>query len=437
MAKKLISRHQNGGNVMGYNYVGKVDKKDIPNYQKDISRYGTIPEVVIRPQKYSSSFDKDGFENFVNAATLGGLNNLSPTQWIRRGYDAVTGNLTANNWFNGNNGIVSNKYAQSHPILSAAANMVGDVASLVAAKGATNVFNTLELGKNLNPFDNEYSRRIVYYNRKPWGYDNPLQTVKYITKDYITGKQRDIDETHWEKNFVRRYPTIGKARADAWRMYNRFPQKYNTFIKNVDGTYTAQKDIDAIKMLIDNPEFHKALQQSKLLGKPFNYVARDFVNGAGGDVNSQVKYIDQIMPSSNKSGTITRGIVQNSDVWDLNPFRSEDIIDGIKNLGPVGKLLGNTNVVKNAANKIANFEVGQVFGSKPFKVVNTIPFTVKTTLHQNENGIGFYKNVFKGFDPTQSYPEQELKDYNIKDPTMNPTLYESYDKYYKNGGTLK
>ena len=430
-------KYQKGG-TMQYDYVGKKSPKDIPYYQEDISRYGTVPEITIKPEQkvpYESSFDPNGFENFVNAATLGGLNNLSPTQWIRRGYDAAKGNLTANNWFNGNNGIVSNKYAQSHPIVSAAANMVGDAASLVAAKGATNVFNTLELGKNLNPFDNEYSRRIVYYNRKPQGYDNPLQTVKQITKDYITGKQRDIDEAPWEEDLV--LSPRGMARADAWRMYNRFPQKYNTFIKNVDGTYTAQKDIDDIKLLPNGQDFHEALQQSKLLGKPFNYVAYDFVNGAGGNVNSQVKYIDQIMPSSNKSGTITRGIVQNSDVWDLNPFWSEDIIDGIKNLGPVGKLLGNTNVVKNVANKIANFEVGQVFGSKPFKVVNTIPFTVKTTLHQNENGIEFYKNVFKGFDPTQSYPEQELKDYNIKDPAMNPTLYESYDKYYKNGGTLK
>ena len=432
MAKKLISRHQNGGNVMGYNYVGKIDKKDIPNYQKDISRYGTIPEVVIRPQKYSSSFDKEGFEHFINAATLGGLNNLSPTQWLRRGYDAVKGNLTADNWFNGNNGIVSNKYAQSHPIVSTAANMAGDAVGF----GLGNVAKKLELYKNLNPFDNEYTRSIVYYNRKPATYNGRLQTVKQIAKDYITGKQRDINQAPWEKQLVESYGNRGTARVDAWRMYNKFNQKYNTFIKNADGTYTAQKDIDEIKTIPNRTQISSALTQSKLTGKPVNYVASDFVNGVGGYVNSQVKYIDQIIPSSSNSGTITRGILQNSDVWDLNPFRSEDIINGIKNLGPVGKFLGNTNIVKNAANKIANFEVGQVFGSKPFKVVNTIPFTVKTTLRSNYTGLKFHTNIFKGFDPVQAYPEQELKDYNIKDPTMDPTLYGSYSKYYQKGGTL-
>ena len=86
---------------MKYDYIGKVDKKDIPYYQSDITRYGTIPEIIIKPQKYSSSFDNSGFENFINAATLGGLNNLSPTQWMRRGYDAINGQLTFDNWING------------------------------------------------------------------------------------------------------------------------------------------------------------------------------------------------------------------------------------------------------------------------------------------------------------------------------------------------
>ena len=128
---------------MKYDYIGKVDKKDIPYYQSDITRYGTIPEIIIKPQKYSSSFDNSGFENFINAATLGGLNNLSPTQWMRRGYDAINGQLTFDNWINGNNGIVSNKYSKSNPVTSNILNALGDITLFGLSKGIKNTYNTL------------------------------------------------------------------------------------------------------------------------------------------------------------------------------------------------------------------------------------------------------------------------------------------------------
>jgi len=73
-------------------------------------------------------------EDLLNIGTLGGLNNLSPTQWARRAYDlreAIKGNMSwnkfGNNWFYGNNGLVSDKYAQKHPYTSAAINLAGDI----------------------------------------------------------------------------------------------------------------------------------------------------------------------------------------------------------------------------------------------------------------------------------------------------------------------
>lgn len=73
-------------------------------------------------------------EDLLNIGTLGGLNNLSPTQWTRRAYDlreAIKGNMSwdkfGNSWFYGNNGLVSNKYAQEHPYASAAINLAGDI----------------------------------------------------------------------------------------------------------------------------------------------------------------------------------------------------------------------------------------------------------------------------------------------------------------------
>lgn len=73
-------------------------------------------------------------EDLLNIGTLGGLNNLSPTQWARRAYDlreAMKGNMSwdkfGNNWFYGNNGLLPDEYAQEHPYASAAVNLVGDV----------------------------------------------------------------------------------------------------------------------------------------------------------------------------------------------------------------------------------------------------------------------------------------------------------------------
>ena len=107
----------------------------------------TTPEVVVtgkdrRPayQRYDaehSTYDPNATMEGFNALTLGGLNNLSPTQWARRFYDApklFSGDMSfsdyTNRWLNGNEGIVTKQFAKNHPYYSAAINMAGDVGSL-------------------------------------------------------------------------------------------------------------------------------------------------------------------------------------------------------------------------------------------------------------------------------------------------------------------
>lgn len=75
-------------------------------------------------------------EQLFNIATVGGFNNLSPTQWARRVYDTgqlINGNMSLNEYMNklyfGNNGIASNEYARKHPYRAMAANLVGDIAT--------------------------------------------------------------------------------------------------------------------------------------------------------------------------------------------------------------------------------------------------------------------------------------------------------------------
>ena len=73
-------------------------------------------------------------------ATVGGLNNLSPTQWMRRVYDTgqlIQGYMPLNEYMNklyfGNNGIVSDEYARKHPYRAMATNLVGDIATFGTA----------------------------------------------------------------------------------------------------------------------------------------------------------------------------------------------------------------------------------------------------------------------------------------------------------------
>ena len=73
-------------------------------------------------------------------ATVGGLNNLSPTQWMRRVYDTkqlIQGYMPLNEYMDklyfGNNGIASDEYARKHPYRAMAANLIGDIATFGTA----------------------------------------------------------------------------------------------------------------------------------------------------------------------------------------------------------------------------------------------------------------------------------------------------------------
>lgn len=140
----------------------------IYNSQQDLyqPRY-TLPEVTItgntpriqpkrqKPYWVTSRTSQLNFGDVVkgiNTVTLGGLNNLSPTQWARRYYDTlslVSGDTSwkdyTTNWVLGNNGIVSNKFAKEHPYWSMAINGVGDVAAFGGLANAEKINNAAKI----------------------------------------------------------------------------------------------------------------------------------------------------------------------------------------------------------------------------------------------------------------------------------------------------
>ena len=101
-----------------------------------------------KTSNYRSAYNPDDVVKGFNALTLGGLNNLSPTQWVRRAYDTgklLTGNMTwsgyTDSWINGNNGLVSQKFSEEHPYISTGINLVGDAATLGGISGAKKLTN--------------------------------------------------------------------------------------------------------------------------------------------------------------------------------------------------------------------------------------------------------------------------------------------------------
>ena len=386
---KPIPKYGDGKNYSGYNvqHVKQGSLGDNIDAQVDLPDNSVVITGDASKNKnrmYSSAFDPSGIGEFVNTATLGGLNNLSPTQWIRRGYDTAKGKLTADSWFNGNNGIVTNKFAKNHPILAGATNMAGDVLGF----GLGNVAKKLELYKNLNPLDNEYTRNIIYYNKEPFGYTDQVQTVKAIAKDYITGKDRSYMDPPWEGYLLDGGQSAkNKARIDAWKMYNKFPQRYDTFVpsEKYPGSFTAKKDIDELKLVAGM--YPDNVIKSFKTNTPIKYGDVDFVNGSGGNVNSTATGLF----SGNVEGKqIYGGMVQTQDLWDLHPLQDRHSVKNLAAQSPFLSKFFNTRLGTKISDRIGRQEAGKIFGAKPFNVINDVPIT-----HTQES-TGF-SYISKGF----------------------------------------
>lgn len=152
-------------------------------------------------QKYGSEWRDDSkygmkptMEAF-NAITAGMLNRLSPTQNARLIYDLVTNpSKGASGMFNGNMGIVTDKFAQEHPWLSLTANIGGDMIAL----GGPSLYNA---GKNVITSSKPYRARQIAkemnktFNENIVYEDSPLigkqiytEYPKNPTKIYTTNK---------------------------------------------------------------------------------------------------------------------------------------------------------------------------------------------------------------------------------------------------------
>ena len=191
------------------------------------------------------------------------------------------------------------------------------------------------IARNLKP---EELRKHIFAQRSPFGYDNILKSAKDIKNSVLSGRPANIDDPMWEnENLKEMFLNSGynlhafgdskeelnkwaqhaiEARVDAWRMYNKLPQKYGTWTPNKrhPGTWT---DEEGIKMLRNIPN----MSEGEYYG--------DFINTTGGGIGRP-----KILKLGTDIGIPVNdfGVSEFTDIWDLNPFsrKSDQLIPRIK-----------------------------------------------------------------------------------------------------------
>lgn len=191
-------------------YRAAGDVSFIPT-QKIKDESGRESELVVTPNGnhwdngYKSAYHPEDSVEFANILTAGGLNNLSPTQWLRRTKDAIQtakGNMSGaefrDHWLNGNNGIVSDQFAENHPYLSMAVNMAGDMGLGLTASASKNLAKTAL----------KINRGRVYYSGSPLARTMPDGDIKIFDdfKDY-KGQVWGSDNYNYAKAMSRARPS--------------------------------------------------------------------------------------------------------------------------------------------------------------------------------------------------------------------------------------
>lgn len=273
---------------------------------------GAMPsqyDMIHADDKYNNSYVLDTGD-FLNAITLGGLNNLSPTQWARRLYDLaplIKGDMSSsdyiNRWTFGNEGVVSKDYESNHPIKAAALNLLGDIALAGGAKGTKEL---VRIGKNIkdrNKFAYKYITPFSYYNP----FDRGKNLINHILKDpsFVKGEIPEPVIDYGTPAIVQERMGIDPQtifRDEAWRKYLGLPERLGLYVDNGDGTFRYNKSIvDKISkgnLIADIPKGDNNFVNTWV----------DYLTGNGG-------HIKLTRQKTNKGFIDTL-----EDIWDLHPF---------------------------------------------------------------------------------------------------------------------
>lgn len=169
--KDIYNKYAEGGGLVREKNNHPIAYDDEGNLVDQVTgEKGTmvLPEVTItanNPSNYRSSFDGslDNYINTINSMTGGLINRFSPTQNIRALYDLYPlskGEMSTNDYLNslieGNNGVVSDKFASEHPNLSIGINTGLDTlvgGTLLKSNPVSPVNNRNKLSLSSNSLD--------------------------------------------------------------------------------------------------------------------------------------------------------------------------------------------------------------------------------------------------------------------------------------------
>lgn len=428
----------------------------VTKYQTPRRNIPTTSEVHVRDTKYPDTYSYDVWQPGLNQ----GLKLVTPefdilagTKWLGlpRYIGAEIGSHIG--------GSVGNKIDKGIGGNGTIGEVVGNLAGFGTGIHSVNVI------KNMSP---QRIREHVFASRAPIGYDHAGKTLMQIGKRILSGTRSDIENPTWFNDYYKgriatmaddaipyseKYTVVGqrfkdwlvdhasKARFDAWRKYNKLPQKYNTFTPNPKhpGTFT---DVEGFNHAIWVP-------------KPFNGITSDFINTSGGMVNAKTRILSQWVPEGDKFKRF--GVLSTSDVFDLHPFsRLEyklrwrlgdhikqstrpiwESVDKLKNSDSpfkqnIGKYFGyigegilhignkvqDSKLLKPLEDKLAKLEIGDITGAQPFTVTYDVPFT--QTRKITKSGL-FIDDQVKGFHSKDILPKEVLlyDKYGIIDDNFN------------------
>lgn len=271
--------------------------------------------------------------------------------------------------------------------------LIGGLAGIPIAENSFRIANNI---KNRNAFAYKYIT--------PFGYNNPIQRGKQFLKGILTEDVPSTSKNRYTLDVIKNIKEVQnkpefftKYRDAAFRKYLGLDEIDNVYVNNKNGTYSYNLD------LVGN-DIEKGLPY--VLSNSTDVIADPI--GNGGNVMSKLYDFGYgIGTDRNKKYSI----LNINDVWDLHPFnRNHNRLDTViktsiskkanklykqnynkfyKYRFPYNYLGGKQlnklrvgyydkqldKILKPIANKLANFEVGNILGGKPFVMDTDIPIT--------------------------------------------------------------
>ena len=174
--------------------------------------------------------------------TVTGLYNLATDQGVKKTIDHVKneeyGKATLS---------ALGDTLDASPIIGVIKGIKTGYKSLQAGKSIKDAIKTtvdnLPITKFKRILSKENRAKHAFVTINPFGYQNPFRRgVKWLDS-VLADRPVDLNaavidinkDTHLLHSHA---DVINKNREDAWRIYNGLEQKYNTYVKNADGTYS-------------------------------------------------------------------------------------------------------------------------------------------------------------------------------------------------------